>query len=276
MIRSFTAVAAVAAFAGLASAQVRLSEIGLNPPGTDQGQEFIELIGTAGLDLTGLTLLIIEGDGAASGVVDQAISLSGFSLGSNGLFLHRDTSAVLDADGLTAGVQGPSSGTTLRTQDFIPDIENGTNTYLLVSGFTGALNADLDTNNDGVLDSTPWASLLDGIGFSDDTGGDFAYAGGLGFFNFGVTPDVIGGTYSGDALVRGTNGLWYVFDVNQIVPGEAYFADQNEITVQGGGLTTLPVGFDFLTPGRANVVPTPGSLALAGIAGLVAVRRRRA
>ncbi len=35
-------------------------------------------------------------------------------------------------------------------------LENGTLTLLLVQGFTGALGNDLDTNDDGTLDSTPW------------------------------------------------------------------------------------------------------------------------
>ena len=39
--------------------------------------------------------------------------------------------------------------------------ENSENvTYLLVNGFTGVLGDDLDTNDDGTLDATPWRVLL--------------------------------------------------------------------------------------------------------------------
>jgi hypothetical protein len=35
--------------------------------------------------------------------------------------------------------------------------------------------ADLDTNDDGVLDATPWSELVDSIGWTDGDGGDRAY-----------------------------------------------------------------------------------------------------
>src|SRR5690606_30242084 len=37
----------------------------------------------------------------------------------------------------------------------------------LVRGFTGILHADLDVENDGVLDSTPWAEVIDEVAFDD-------------------------------------------------------------------------------------------------------------
>ena len=62
----------------------------------------------------------------------------------------------------------------LTLADFDP--ENGTITLLLVTGFTGALGTDLDTNNDGVFDSTPWTNILDSIGVTDATVGDLNYS----------------------------------------------------------------------------------------------------
>lgn len=274
------AAALVAALAGSAQAGVQFSEILHNPPGTDQGQEFIELAGDAGFSLNGVWILEVDGDTTNAGRVNTAINLSAFSLGSNGLFLARDTAAVLDADASQLGVQGPSPATTLRIADFNPDIQNGTGTFLLVTNFTGAVGTDLDTNNDGTIDvALPWTSALDGIGFTeDDATFNAQYATQLGFFGFGVTPDAIGGFYSGDSLVRGTDGLWYVFDVTSPVGSVvgAYTADPNETTRQGGALVVLDSNANWLTPGLANVIPSPGAVALLGMAGLVAGRRRRA
>jgi uncharacterized protein (TIGR03382 family) len=276
------AAALVAALAGSAQAGVQFSEILMNPPGTDQGQEFIELAGDAGFNLNGVWIIEIDGDAGNAGRVNTAINLSAFSLGSNGLFLARDTAAVLDADASQAGVQGPSPDTTLRIADFNPDIQNGSGTFLLVSGFTGAVGTDLDVDNNGVIDvALPWASALDGIGFIEDDAPAFnaQYATQLGFFGFAETPDGTGtDVYTSDALIRGTDGAWYALDVTSPVGSVvgAYSADANETTRQGTGLFVLDPNANWLTPGLANVIPTPGSLALLGLAGLAAGRRRRA
>ena len=47
------------------------------------------------------------------------------------------------------------------------DVENGTVTFLLVEDFTASTGTDLDTNNDGVLDLTPWTRIVDDIAVTD-------------------------------------------------------------------------------------------------------------
>ena len=76
-----------------------------------------------------------------------------------------------------------------------PDLSVGTNisenndslTFLLVTGFTGSVGDDLDADNDGTLDSTPWVSLLDAVSLVEpgDAPGavGFGYADSLGFTN---------------------------------------------------------------------------------------------
>ena len=54
--------------------------------------------------------------------------------------------------------------------------ENGTVSWLLVEGFSGALGDDLDTNDDGTFDSTPWTRIVDDVAVFDGGGGDLAYA----------------------------------------------------------------------------------------------------
>ena len=68
-------------------------------------------------------------------------------------------------------------------------LENGTLTLLLVKDFTGALNNDLDTNNDGIFDVTPWDAIVDAVAVNDGGAGDMTY---------GVP--VLGVTYDGLAL----------------------------------------------------------------------------
>jgi len=59
-------------------------------------------------------------------------------------------------------------------------LQDGTQTLLLVRNFTGAVGDDVDTNDDGVIDATPWDAIVDGVGFNDQKGsGNFTYAGGV-------------------------------------------------------------------------------------------------
>ena len=46
----------------------------------------------------------------------------------------------------------------------------------MVKDFTGALGNDLDTDNDGTLDVTPWSAIADGIGVKDNGTSDLNYS----------------------------------------------------------------------------------------------------
>ncbi|MBC7771620.1 MAG: hypothetical protein H7210_03920 [Pyrinomonadaceae bacterium] len=268
-MKSFHRVAAAAAaalvIASGVSAQVRFNEIFINPPGNDDGQEFIELAGPANFSLAGLTLVVIEGDGSGAGLLDVAISLGANSVGGNGLFLWRDAASIIDTSP-AAGVQGPDAATNVFVQNFNPDIENGSNTYLLVSGYTGTVASDLDTNNDGVLDLTPWGSVLASISLiENDSGVNFGYAAALGGTNFGPQAG-----FNADVLIYGTDGQYYGSDVVGTNPGGPYSVDSPRVS-------PTPLGDDpyFVTPGVANAIPGPGALAVLGLGLIVASRKRR-
>lgn len=200
MKRSTFGLAAAALLAGAAQAQVSITEIHFNPPGTDNTEEAIELQGPANFDLTGWSIVIIEGDGAASGVVDQSISLTGQTLGSNGLLLLRSAANVI--------LPGPDAGTNVWVQDFNPDIENGSNTYILGTGTAPAVGVDLDAANLGTLDVGALAGFtaIDAVAvLENDATGNFSYADDVGAFpTYG--PYVTGGigpaAHNASALYR--------------------------------------------------------------------------
>ncbi len=175
--------------------------IHMNPPATgDDGHEYIEITHTPNTALTGITFVAIDGDGNAAGLLDIGLDLSGYSTGSNGLLLIRDAATNL------APAPDPSTSTVVF--NFIPDIENGTATYLLVTGFSGTIGADYDPGNDGVLNSPPWSSVIDAVSCTDGGPDDDQYADDFGFPNL---PDISGSEF--DALVN-YNGVWYAVDTD--------------------------------------------------------------
>ena len=69
-------------------------------------------------------------------------------------------------------------------------------------GFTGANGDDLDTDDDGTLDSTPWTSVVDAVSLIEEanppSGTEYSYAVQLG----GVTVGPDGSFAPGAALNR--------------------------------------------------------------------------
>lgn len=243
-MKSILSVLAFATIVGSATASVKFNEFLWNPPGTDQGQEFAEIISSsANESLNGVTLVVIEGDGTTvCGIIDQAIDLSAFSTGSNKLFLIRDTSAIL--------LPGPEGATTQTIIDFTPDIENGTNTYLLVRGFSGSVGQDLDTDNDGVLDIFPWTSVDDAFGVVETATNEFPYgasAGGVDFPFLGWTP---GGYH---LLPDGTRTALGVAASSTIGPYTVAVSGGNPLMKDINNNQLTPPGTFTMTPGAANM-----------------------
>ena len=139
-----------------------INEFVFNHTGSDT-HEFVEIVGDSSTDYSSFTVLEIEGDsGASTGVIDGV-----FALG------------VTDGGGYFA------SG-------FLSDmIENGTVTLLLVEGFSGSAGDDLDTDDDGNLDVTPWTRVVDDVAITDGGVSDEEYSSTVlasGFDGVGFTP----------------------------------------------------------------------------------------
>jgi MYXO-CTERM domain-containing protein len=116
-------------------------------------------------------------------------------------------------------------------------------TFLLVTGYdTGvAVGTDLDTNDDGTLETTPYTGLVDSVAVLDD-------ASELPYSTTQIGPN---GTFPPSAIYRSPDGSGaFTFD------------------------PAAQTSFASDTPGVANV-PEPTGLALLGLGGILAVRRGR-
>ncbi|MEJ6394812.1 ExeM/NucH family extracellular endonuclease [Gymnodinialimonas sp. 2305UL16-5] len=128
---------------------VGISELAVSTTGFPDW-EFIELMGVAGTGLDGYALLQLDGDGEIRSIVD----FTGLSIGDNGFVLAASPAAQI-VFGVTPD---------LEIADNI--FTNTQSTFLLVDGFTGAAQFDdLDTDDDGALDVTPFANVLDSVAF---------------------------------------------------------------------------------------------------------------
>ncbi|WP_456868194.1 endonuclease/exonuclease/phosphatase family protein [Galbibacter sp. BG1] len=123
-----------------------INEFVFNHIGGDTN-EFVEVFGKSGADLSSYWILEIEGDVSSAGTIDGV-----YQLGST------------NADGF------------YTTAFLANEFENGTVSLLLVENFTGSIGEVVDTNADGTLDNTPWEKIVDGIAVLDGDAGDLTYA----------------------------------------------------------------------------------------------------
>ncbi len=132
---------------------VAFSEIRIDQTGSDN-DEWFELIGAPGTSLADLTVVVIgDGGTALSGPIEAIVSLAGQTIPSDGHFAVAEPT-------FTWGLTNIDFVTAANVLNF----ENSDNvTFMLVRGFTGLMAQDLDTNDDGVLDVTPWTAVVDSI-----------------------------------------------------------------------------------------------------------------
>ncbi|MEM9227999.1 MAG: endonuclease/exonuclease/phosphatase family protein [Pseudomonadota bacterium] len=140
---------------------VAINEIRTDQTGTDN-DEYFELFGASNASLDGLTYVVIGDGTGGSGVIESVTDLSGLTLDADGFFLAAEASFTLGTADLTT----------------VLDFENSDNvTHLLVQDFTGSDGQDLDTNDDGILDVTPWTSVEDSVALIETIGsGDLVYS----------------------------------------------------------------------------------------------------
>ena len=192
-----------------------LNEFVANHVGSDT-HEFVEVIGDPSADYTAFTVIEIEGDGDGAGEVDTVRPVG-----------------TTNAGGYWS--TGPLNN----------EIENGSVSLLLVDGFTGTTGDDLDTDDDGTLDATPWTRIVDSVAVSDGGADDATYGGVTlapgfdgGAFPVGGASRIPDGTDS-DAPADWTrndfDGAGLPGFAGTLVPGEARNTPDAENSAEDGG-----------------------------------------
>jgi len=216
-----------------AQAQLLLNEIVVNPQGSDEPFEFIELKGNPGSTLNNIYVCVFEGDSASAGNCDLVIPLNNITLGSNGLLLIATSLGFANV---------PAATTFIDTLNFgIPGgvLENGNTTFAVIfSPIPIVHNADYDTNNDGTLDLPSGAILQDAVGWNNGDLTALIY-GGVVLTQSAGTPDAAVRFFENTTPF--SKPAWYNGDLT----GSTNF-DSLEIS------SNFPIG-GFLTPGDFNV-----------------------
>lgn len=122
--------------------QAFISEFVIDHVGTDTN-EYLEIFSAASSPLTGLTLVTLDGSGVITTVTVPTST-------NNGGFWVSD----------------------FQNEAFA----NATTTILLVRDFSGSVSQDLDSNDDGVLDVTPWVGITDDVAINFGGQGDLVYS----------------------------------------------------------------------------------------------------
>ncbi len=146
---------------GGGTADIAINEIRIDQP-SDDNDEYFELAGVPDAALDGLSYIVLGDGTGGSGVIEAVVDLTGQAIASDGFFVAaEDTFSLATADFTTS-----------------LNFENGDNvTHLLVDGFTGSNGDDLDTDDDGTLDITPWRSIVNSVALVATLGsGDQIYS----------------------------------------------------------------------------------------------------
>ena len=117
-----------------------LREIRTNQGGEDT-DEYVELTGTPGTSLDGVSILVVGGNGLdQNGEIETAINLGGYTVPKSGYFVVANSTFAL--------------GTADATLDF-EFTDANSKTFLLVYNFDGTVLGDLDADDDCAIDGLP-------------------------------------------------------------------------------------------------------------------------
>jgi Secretion system C-terminal sorting domain len=214
-----------------ADAQLLLNEMLVNPPGSDEPFEFVELKGSPGSTLNNIYMVVFESDSGSAGNADVVIPLNGVTLGSNGLLFI----------GTSLGYPSIPSETVFKdTLLFgLPQLENGSISFaVLFSPIPMLKDVDYDTNNDGVLDLPNGAQLQDAVGWTNGDLSALIY-GGVILTQSAGTPDAAVRFFDNNTPFSAA--AWYNGD---LVDSDSF--DPLEVS------SNMPQG-SGITPGNINI-----------------------
>ncbi len=136
--------------------EVVLNEIKVNPPGTDNGFEYIELRGTGTLPAFTYVMSIEGDDNSIQGRVNYVRELSGVSFGANGIIIVRAPGAYAPPAGATVVDDPRLSGGVLQ---------NGSESIVLVTSATRIDTAAGGADGGAGLFPFPGAAVIDAVGW---------------------------------------------------------------------------------------------------------------
>ena len=239
---------------------ILLNEVLVNPVGTDDQDdlEYLELRNANGpMSLAGVSVLVIDGNGANTGQVRERWDLDALMFGNNNLLLLGNNYDDDPVGGPWADIVSYYTEHGDPTGFARGDLPNGTVTFLLVDNCLPGIvqGVDLDANDDGQLDSAPWVELLDSVGWSDGGVGDLVYSPAVLTQSSGV-PDAA--TRFPDVLVPEDTQAWYNGDI-MATASETLGRTYDGVNISDN----WPTGA-LLTPGRHNY-PVPGDIDADGL-----------
>ena len=212
---------------------LQINEIRIDQPGSDV-DEYFELVGPVSQSLDGVSYIVIGDGTGGSGTIESVLDLSGQAITASGLFTVAESSFTLATADLTSSI----------------NFENSDNvTHLLVRDFTGANGNDLDTDDDGVLDATPWSEIIDSVALKENDTGDLLYSDVI------VGPD---GTFVPGHVFRCENG----FEIGTFSPTDVDSKDTPTAANDCGGVggpDPLEV-FIYEIQGPGDASPLDGQL----------------
>lgn len=243
LLNGFALAWLILSFANPLIAQPQFRSVFRGTSGGSLINDYFEITWTPNTDLTGYSVVFVYGsaNGNNCGLIDNVVSLNGFSTESNGIFLFRGEPIS----------PPPAVGTSVHNNGSF-SIDNNVRTFFLVKDYAPS-GADSDSDDDGMIDATFTFGTSVVAGLSIEAGTSCVYAdevvGGVVIEDAGYTPDILfldNGSWFGANTDPGSG-----MDEIVVTPGEAHSADAMIATQYDGqmltaGATSSPLPIELL------------------------------